>query len=284
LIPVDLKLTNFMSYKTMDEPLSFSSIHTAVLCGPNGHGKSSLLDAITWVLWGRARGVDKRGTGTDDLIHNKEQNMQVEFSFELEGQYYRVVRSRARKGKSGVSRLEFQILDNDTPRSLTGETIVATQEAINRVLRIDYETFVNSAFIMQGRADTFMTQSANERKAILAEILGLSIYDELEEMARAKRRENNESLKLIDDRISYIDRETQVLPALELDLKKAVDDLSSIQNVIRDLEVKTAKLNEQKTVYDMKTAQLSECNNRCCLLYTSPSPRDRTRSRMPSSA
>jgi exonuclease SbcC len=252
-----------MSYKTMDEALSFSSIHTAVLCGPNGHGKSSILDAITWALWGRARGVDKRGTGTDDLIHNKEQNMQVEFSFELEGQQYRVVRSRARKGKSGVSRLEFQILDNGDPRSITGETIGATQEAINRALRIDYETFVNSAFIMQGRADTFMTQSANERKAILAEILGLSVYDELEEKARAKRRENNESLKLIDDRISYIDKETEVLPALELDLKKAVDELSSIQNVIRDLELKSAKLNEQKTAYDMKMAQLSECNSRC---------------------
>jgi exonuclease SbcC len=264
LIPVDLKLTNFMSYKNMDEPLSFSSIHTAVLCGPNGHGKSSLLDAVTWALWGRARGVDKRGSGTDDLIHHKEPHMQVEFSFELEGQHYRVVRSRARKGKTGVSRLEFQILDDstNTQRSITGETIGATQEAINRTLRIDYDTFVNSAFVMQGRADTFMTRTANERKIILAEILGLSVYDELEELARSKRRENNDRLKLIDDRISYIDREIEQLPALEQEIAQTVVELTTIQNGIRNIEAGLAGLQKDKAIYDMKTAQLDELKKR----------------------
>ncbi|MBI4733327.1 MAG: SMC family ATPase, partial [Rubrobacteridae bacterium] len=252
-----------MSYKKMEEPLSFSSIHTAVLCGPNGHGKSSLLDAITWALWGRARGVDKRGTGTDDLIYNKEQNMQVEFVFELEVQRYRVVRARSRKGKTGVSRLEFQIIDGETMRPLTGETIVATQEAINRTLRIDYDTFVNSAFIMQGRADTFMTKSANERKVILAEILGLSVYDELEELARSKKREINKRKDIIDDRVSYIDREIEQLPILEAELLQAVADLSTVQKKIRTTERELAKIQKNKAVYDMKTAQIEELKKRC---------------------
>ncbi|MBI4733856.1 MAG: SMC family ATPase [Rubrobacteridae bacterium] len=246
----------------MEEPLSFTSIHTTVLCGPNGHGKSSILDAITWALWGRARGVDKRGTGTDDLIHHKEQNMQVEFTFELESQRYRVIRSRTRKGKTGVSRLEFQILDGDAPRSISGETIVATQENINKTLRIDYDTFVNSAFIMQGRADTFMTRSANERKIILAEILGLSIYDELEELARSKKRENSERLKLIDDRVSYIDKEVEVLPAYENELKQTLDELNIIQNNIRDTEKELAGVQKDKAIYDMKIAQLGELKKR----------------------
>jgi len=263
LIPIELRLTNFMSYKHMDEPLSFSSMHTAVLCGPNGHGKSSLLDAITWALWGRARGVDKRGSGTDDLIHRKEAHMQVEFSFELEGQLYRVIRARQRKGKAGTSRLEFQLISGEDIKSLTGETLSATQEAINKTLRMDYETFVNSAFIMQGHADNFMTRSANERKEILSEILGLSVYDELEEMARERRKLLNDKLRDIDNRYLHIDQELEHLPLYEEELKSAEKELKNIRARIKKEDERLTKLREEKAVYDMKAAGLAELNGRC---------------------
>ncbi|HZD58978.1 MAG TPA: SMC family ATPase [Anaerolineae bacterium] len=262
MIPVELRLTNFMSYTYMDEPLDFSSIHTAVLCGPNGHGKSSLLDAITWALWGQARGVDRRGTGTDDLIHRKEPHMQVEFTFDLEGQRYRVIRARKRKGKTGQSKLEFQVLDGGEPRPLTGETLNITQEIINKTLRMDYETFVNSAFIMQGRADTFMAKSANERKEILSEILGLSIYDELEELAKERRKELNDRLREIDVRVADIDRELAQAQLYEEEFKVASNELGQIQAEIREVEAGIATLRGTKAVLDMKTAQLSEISMR----------------------
>lgn len=262
MIPVELRLTNFMSYKQMDEPLNFSSIHTAVLCGPNGHGKSSLLDAITWVLWGQARGVDRRGAGTDDLIHHKEPHMQVEFTFELEEQHYRVIRARSRKNKAGQSRLEFQILDNGSPRSLTGETINATQEIINKTLRMDYETFVNSAFVMQGRADNFMTKSANERKEILSEILGLSIYDELEELAREKRKELNELVRVTDAKITGINQELEQLPAYKEEAQQATEELAKIRAAIEEAESELAGLRDKKAVLDVKAARLSDISAR----------------------
>ena len=242
--------------------MSFTSIHTAVLSGPNGHGKSSLLDAITWALWGQARGVDKRGTGTDDLIHHKEAHMQVEFSFELEGARYRVIRSRSRKGKSGVSKLEFQILDNGLPRALTGETIAMTQAAIDKTLRMDYETFINSAFIMQGKADIFMAKSANERKEILSEILGLSLYDELEELAREKRREQNEHLRVIDAKMASMRQELELLPTYEDELASATAELALAQAAIKEVEGELAVFREKKTLFDLKKARLFEISER----------------------
>ena len=54
MIPVKLELVNFLAYRT-PEPLDLTGLHVAVLAGANGAGKSSLLDAITWAIWGKAR-------------------------------------------------------------------------------------------------------------------------------------------------------------------------------------------------------------------------------------
>ena len=94
-----------MSYTHVPEPLRFDGIHVAVLTGDNGHGKSALLDAITWALWGRAR-----GRSVDELIHTGASEMEVEFEFALHDQQYRVIRKRQRRGKSGYSDLQLAVL------------------------------------------------------------------------------------------------------------------------------------------------------------------------------
>ena len=62
--------------------------------------------------------------------------------------------------------------------------LLQRQAQIIRTLRLDYDTFVNSAFLLQGRADSFTVKTATERKQILADILGLSRYDHYEEHAK----------------------------------------------------------------------------------------------------
>src|SRR6266851_4779528 len=101
MIPVRLELTNFLAYRN-PAPLDFTGIHVAVLCGENGAGKSSLLDAITWALWGRSRAK----TDTE-LVHQGQTEMRVEFTFSLGDQVYRVIRAR-RVGKGAGSLLDFQ--------------------------------------------------------------------------------------------------------------------------------------------------------------------------------
>ena len=61
-----------------EQTLDFSGIHLACLTGDNGHGKSALLDAMTWALWGRAW-----GRRDDELIALGESEMWVEFEFGL---------------------------------------------------------------------------------------------------------------------------------------------------------------------------------------------------------
>jgi exonuclease SbcC len=54
---------------------------------------------------------------------------------------------------------------------------------------LDYDTFINSAYLRQGRADEFMLKRPNERKEILAELLKLNQYDELEDRAKELSRQ-----------------------------------------------------------------------------------------------
>jgi exonuclease SbcC len=64
MIPIRLTLSNFMPYRDNVPTLNFSGIHTASICGENGSGKSSIIDAMTWALWGKSR-----ARSDDDLIH-----------------------------------------------------------------------------------------------------------------------------------------------------------------------------------------------------------------------
>lgn len=94
MIPVQLVLKNFLSYR--DATLDFRGLHTACICGSNGAGKSSLLEAITWALWG-----ESRAAAEDDVINSGEKEVRVDFTFQNNQQKYRIIRSRIR-GASGV--------------------------------------------------------------------------------------------------------------------------------------------------------------------------------------
>lgn len=223
-----------MSYA--DANLDWRTVHIACLTGRNGAGKSAILDAVTWALWESARGT------SDELIRLGQTEMWVDVRFSLNGQVYRVRRSRSRNaprpGGKLVSRgtLELQMLqqpgqetsesshrrDGVNPMrsvgssssakakkpaasaseqqatetaapserwvSLTAASMKETQQRINDLLKMQYDTFINSVYLRQGRADEFTQKSAGERKDVLAEILGLKYFDRLQEAARDEAR------------------------------------------------------------------------------------------------
>src|SRR5437868_14938844 len=99
-----------MSYGETGGSLDFNAFHVACLCGENGHGKSALLDAITWVLWGGARGKSE-----DDLVQLGKLDMEVELEVALGSEGYVVVRERALRAsgrrRMGTPMLGLQIAD-----------------------------------------------------------------------------------------------------------------------------------------------------------------------------
>jgi exonuclease SbcC len=181
MVPECLIVRNFMCYREGVPPLDLRGISIACLAGNNGAGKSALLDAITWALWG-----ETRLRGDKDVLALGAVEVMVELIFSVAGQRYRVIRRHmsAGRGKSSISPLEFQVESELGWRTLTGATKTATQQAITATLRMTHDLFSHSAFLRQGRADAFTSSTPNARKTILGEILGLADYDAYESRAK----------------------------------------------------------------------------------------------------
>ncbi len=212
MIPLHLRIAGFLSYHDPVE-LDFTAFDLACISGQNGAGKSSLLDAITWSLFGESRTKDK-----DALINLQSKAAEVALTFSYENNVYRVQRTLPR-GKTTV--LEFQIwdgedtkrktqsanLDDGNWRPLTERTTRETQARIEQTLRLDYDTFVNAAFFLQGKADQFTQQNAGKRKDVLSNILGLEVWETYKARTVEKRRGLEEEVIGIDRSIDDIDSE-----------------------------------------------------------------------------
>ena len=217
MIPLRLDLQNFLCYREGLPTLDFSGIHLACLCGSNGHGKSALLDAITWCLWGKARGKTQ-----DELISYGAEECRVQLEFTSRDAQYRVIRSHLRGGgrrQQGATDLQIQVFDGGKAQAITGNTIRESQAKIEQTVGMDYDTFINSAFLLQGRADEFTNKPPRERQAVLAKILSLETYDLLQERARIRHGETSAEAAALDGRLIEMRRQISEIgdPAGELE-------------------------------------------------------------------
>ena len=249
MVPIILTLKNFMCYRDKVPPLSFEGIHVACLCGDNGHGKSALLDAITWALWGEAR-----AKSDDDLIHMGQSEMEVEFEFSVGPNRYRVLRKRTKAGlkRAGQSFLDLQVATPDGFVSIQGNGIKETERKIIEILRMDYQTFINSALLLQGRANEFSMKKPAERKEVLASILGLSFYDELEKLAKNYVKDREILHQRLTSDIARIEQELGQKPNYEAELKGTQASLDTISDEERKQELALTSLRQSRKALELK--------------------------------
>ncbi|KKP24813.1 MAG: hypothetical protein SZ59_C0001G0131 [candidate division TM6 bacterium GW2011_GWF2_28_16] len=198
MIPLKLELKNFLSYGDSVHTVEFKDYSLICLSGKNGNGKSALLDAITWVLWGQARKITGTVKPDEGLLRLGQSKMMVSMEFNFAGNIYRVRREYTKTYGKPLIYLDLEVFDitKDKFLTLTDKTIKNTQEKIEKLLGLDYTTFTNSAFLRQGAADEFSKKSAKERKQILANILGFNRYEDLSSLALNKAKIINENINL----------------------------------------------------------------------------------------
>lgn len=191
MIPLKLQIKNFLSYGTEIQTIDFGTYNLICLSGKNGHGKSALLDAITWALWGHARKLSGIAKADQGLLRLGQTQMMVCLDLICNNQHYRIRREFMQTYGKPVTLLDFGLLEPNTDRyvSLTEKTIRDTQAKIDSMLHLTFEAFVNSAFLRQGQANEFSKKSPKERKEVLAAILGIDRYESVRKLASERIRQ-----------------------------------------------------------------------------------------------
>ena len=262
MIPEQLSLRNFLSHRETD--LDLRGVHVASLVGDNGAGKSALLDAITWVVWGQSRAPYGR---EDDLIFHGEDGLEVEFVFLMpyqggSEQRYRILRRREKRGRRLMStQLDFQIEGNTGWRILTAGSVRETQNRIIDHLGLDYDTFINSAYLRQGHADEFTVQTPAQRKRVLSAVLGLDRWAEYQERAKSILAQYQGELKAVNTRLEEIESELaqrseyeHALSTAQAEMVTAEQQLSEVQDEVDVLtRAKEQSAGLQRKMNDLDT-------------------------------
>ncbi|HWQ83138.1 MAG TPA: SMC family ATPase, partial [Anaerolineales bacterium] len=269
MIPLHLSIAGFLSYRDPVE-IDLSAIELACIAGANGAGKSSLLDAITWVLFGQARKRD------DSIINSQSDMASVGLIFSYEGNCYRVLRSKPRD-KTTV--LEFHILQSGQPlpgdgaqtvwKPLTERSLRETEQIIQNTLRLDYETFVNASFFLQGKADQFTQQRPGDRKRILSSILGLDIWEQYRLQAVERRKHVEAEISIQSGRLDEISAELAEeanrraqLKAMETNLEQASKERMLQEQALHSIREVAAALENQTRLVDNLQQQLAVAERR----------------------
>jgi exonuclease SbcC len=261
MIPISLTMEGFLSYKEPVE-INFTSFDLACISGENGAGKSSILDGITWALFGRARKHD------ESVINLDAKRAEVSLVFEYEGNQYQVRRTNPRGGTKELTLFIRADQQGDTGpiwNPLTERTLRETDQKITEILRLDYESFVNASFFLQGEADQFTQHTPAARKKILSQILGLEIWETYRKRASESRRRAESELNRLDGRLAEIeaelaeeDQRQELLESLEKQLAEAQENRLEAERSLEKDQSVLSSLEEQAQLVANRAARLEE--------------------------
>ncbi|MYE47228.1 MAG: SMC family ATPase, partial [Chloroflexi bacterium] len=197
--PLRLELRGFTSFR---EPavVDFEGRRLFAITGPTGAGKSSLLDAITWALYGEAPRV---GRATRQLITHGARSMAVQFDFSVRGERYRV----SRQAPSSIgTRIERQRPDGAWEPLADRAREVGAR--VTELLGLDFATFTKTVLLPQGAFDEFLRGDEPQRRDILTRLLGLGRYEEAGSKARNRAAGAVEAARTLREQIERLDAAT----------------------------------------------------------------------------
>ena len=176
--PQKLTLSNFMPFRSADgqpHELDFSSLDLFAISGPMGSGKSSLIDAIVWCLFGRTARYSGDSKG---VISTGASACEVSFDFTVGSRWYKAVRRTGKTTESGLSELEGDEWIQDT----SGSELLTKR--IESLLGLDFDSFTKTVVLPQGRYAEFLISEPKKRRDLLAHILELGVYSDVADRAK----------------------------------------------------------------------------------------------------
>ena len=238
--PLRLDMEGFATF-AKHSTIDFTDAEFFALVGPTGAGKSTVLDAICFALYGRA---PRWGSGIEYALAPSATSGKVRLVFRADSRVYvatRVVR-RGGTGKVTTASAALERLPDDTDPtdlgdigSLIGTALAgsakAVGEQVERIIGLPFDQFTKCVLLPQGAFAEFLHSSSAERRKILENLLGYSVYRDIQGAA-------GEEHKAAEALVTFIDSQLAALPAVtDEDLTAAEErttELDRLATRIRD--------------------------------------------------
>jgi exonuclease SbcC len=243
--PLKLQLEGFTSFREKLE-LDFAGLDLFAITGPTGAGKSSLIDAIVFALYGQ---VPRVGDDYKQLISHGAERMSVMLEFGVGKERYRIART-ARPDKASQQRLER--ITHEPPEPIA-DRVKEIRAEVDRILGLDYDGFTRSVVLPQGQFDAFLKGEPKERRKILVGLLNLSVYERMQQLANKRSSDARAEADFIKRQL-----ETDFAGATKEALEQQKAELKTAQGCAKQAEASLQALAEAGTLAQQARATRKE--------------------------
>ncbi len=218
--PLRLELEGFTAFR---DPtfLDLSELDLFAITGPTGAGKSSLIDAVAYALYGR---VPRVTTEVGACISQGMDRMRVSLEFLAGEERFRVYRETRRKG-SGAVRLDRWQGEDWQPQLDRAREVT---DRVTEIVGLDYDGFTRSVLLPQGQFQEFLAGSAEKRRSVLGSLLRLDVYNRVRGRAASMAAETGTRL---EERERALEALADATPEKVEDLKQQLTDRQSERQV-----------------------------------------------------
>jgi exonuclease SbcC len=233
--PHRLTLEGFTSFRDKLE-LDFTGLDLFAITGPTGAGKSSLIDAICFALYGQ---VPRVGDDYKQLISHGAERLSVMLEFGVGQERYRIART-ARPDKPSQQRLERITKEAAEPLA---DRVKEIRTEVDRILGLDYDGFTRSVVLPQGQFDAFLKGEPKERRKILVALLSLSVYERMQQLANQRSGAAKTEAEFIKRQL-----ETDFANATQEALEQKKTELKTAEACAKQAEAALAALAEASRI------------------------------------
>ena len=236
--PLRLELSGFTCFR--DKTLvSFEDLNLFAIAGPTGSGKSSILDAIVYALYGQTPRLGSKGLNV--LLNPEADSLEVVFEFSVGERLYRVSRV-LRQLKSGNAKQEIRVEENlnGNYKQFDDVGLKEMSERLTNIVGLDYDSFVRAVLLPQGAFDEFLRGSNSKRIELLIRLLGLEKVTDMQREAGRRAKEAKAEISFIDEQLqqNYGEASPEAIR-----LKK--EEVAELESRITDLSKTRSRLSEQ---------------------------------------
>lgn len=246
-----LQLNNFLSHE--NTTVEFGPNDKTLLDGRSGSGKSSVIDAITWALYGKSRSDNR------SLVRRGSKSTTVSVKF-VDG----TLETNITRTTSGAGKTTLVVVQNTganaqfLPIERTG--LKDTQDWIEKeLLKASYELFTNSICYLQESGTNFAESTASARKALLLEIVGAGSFDELYDKTnlalKTNELNNATSMVKIENLQKTIDDSTELAEKLDYFTREQIasdDELNRLTTIEKEISTKIEGFSNLARLVDEK--------------------------------